>query len=278
MAVPPLFGTDHTLPFATNTILSPKGCGNRGSAAWLAINGAITKRIVENKRLTVTVAPVRGASVLCPGIVVSSFLPLQPTMTEAQHDGKGVLGNVPSSRGLGPTHHFPKGKERSGENDPLDQSENNDRSKPLCQTILSWKNEKKGYQHYQRCYEGDACNGEPENDAEDFHPRPCALTALAMAPLLAKIFSPNLIGIPLSFLQAALAGVQLLGDYIYFNTRASLTLPLGPLLPERFAFIRHSDYTFDPRRNLKQGGIDAAAGARFSYSPDCRHRSLRLFR
>jgi hypothetical protein len=30
-----------------------------------------------------------------PGIVVASFFGSQPTMTEAQHDGKRVLGNVP---------------------------------------------------------------------------------------------------------------------------------------------------------------------------------------
>src|SRR5580698_11561784 len=57
-AVPPLFGTDHTLPFATNTILSPKGCGNRGSAARVAASGAIINRTAGNKRLMIIEGPL----------------------------------------------------------------------------------------------------------------------------------------------------------------------------------------------------------------------------
>src|SRR5271156_4205419 len=57
-AVPPLFGTDHRLPFATNTIRSPKGCGNRGSAARVAVSGAVTRRIAGNKRLMIIAEPL----------------------------------------------------------------------------------------------------------------------------------------------------------------------------------------------------------------------------
>src|ERR1700722_19840772 len=69
-AVPPVFGTDHTLPSATNTILSPKGCGNRGSAARAATSGAITRRIDGNKRLMIIDGPLRGVSAgLCPALL-----------------------------------------------------------------------------------------------------------------------------------------------------------------------------------------------------------------
>src|SRR6202044_3393566 len=57
-AVPPLFGTDHTLPFATNTIRSPNGCGNRGSAARVAVSGASTRRIAGNKHLIIIEEPL----------------------------------------------------------------------------------------------------------------------------------------------------------------------------------------------------------------------------
>src|SRR5271155_473156 len=56
-AVPPLLGTDHTLPLATNTILSPKGCGNRGKDARAAISGAIKRRIVGSNRLAIIKCP-----------------------------------------------------------------------------------------------------------------------------------------------------------------------------------------------------------------------------
>src|SRR6202046_4427694 len=71
-AVPPAFGTDHTLPSATNTILSPKGCGNRGSAARAAISGAITRRIDGNKRLMIIEGLCAGLAPVFAGIVVSS--------------------------------------------------------------------------------------------------------------------------------------------------------------------------------------------------------------
>src|SRR5271167_622378 len=71
-AVPPLFGTDHTLPFATNTIAAPKGCGNRGRAARVAITGATARRIAGNKRLAIIKGPLcAGISMVCPGLVVS---------------------------------------------------------------------------------------------------------------------------------------------------------------------------------------------------------------
>src|SRR5271154_1192840 len=62
-AVPPLFGTDHRLPFATNTIRSPKGCGNRGSAARVAASGAMTRRTSDHKRLLIMEEP-HGAGVV----------------------------------------------------------------------------------------------------------------------------------------------------------------------------------------------------------------------
>src|SRR5271170_1888668 len=74
VAVPPLLGTDHTLPLATNTILSPKGCGNRGSAAAAAISGAITRRIAGKKRLAIIGEPLSaGIGMGCPGIVGLRF-------------------------------------------------------------------------------------------------------------------------------------------------------------------------------------------------------------
>src|SRR5580658_653274 len=74
MAVPPLLGTDHTLPLATKTILSPKGCGNRGSAAAAATSGAITRRMAGKKRLTIIGEPLSaGISTVCPGIVGLRF-------------------------------------------------------------------------------------------------------------------------------------------------------------------------------------------------------------
>jgi hypothetical protein len=56
-AVPPLFGIDQTLPSATNTIRSPKGCGNRGSAARAPIIGAMERRAAGNKRLMIIDEP-----------------------------------------------------------------------------------------------------------------------------------------------------------------------------------------------------------------------------
>src|SRR5271154_3488863 len=89
-AMPPLLDTDHTLPFATNTILSPKGCGNRGSAARAADSGANTRRIIGSKRLTVIKEPLAQGQDGLPRHCCFNFQISRATMTEAQCDGKTV--------------------------------------------------------------------------------------------------------------------------------------------------------------------------------------------